>query len=44
MNTTAADRMGRCAVIKLSGVTKVYGTGVAAMHALRGIDLHIEEG
>jgi len=44
MNTTAADRTSRCAVIELSGVTKVYGTGVAAMHALRGIDLHIEEG
>jgi putative ABC transport system ATP-binding protein len=28
----------------LQGVTKVYGTGQAAMHALRGIDLHIEEG
>ena len=28
----------------LRGVTKVYGTGGAAMHALRGIDLRIEKG
>ena len=26
------------------GVTKVYGTGSAAMKALRGIDLHIDQG
>jgi len=31
-------------LIELQGVTKVYGTGQAAMHALRGIDLGIEEG
>jgi putative ABC transport system ATP-binding protein len=31
-------------LIELQGVTKVYGTGQAAMHALRGIDLRIEEG
>ena len=30
--------------ITLRGVTKVYGTGQAAMCALRGIDLEIEEG
>ncbi|NWG02906.1 MAG: ABC transporter ATP-binding protein [Syntrophaceae bacterium] len=30
--------------IELKGVTKVYGTGQAAMHALRGIDLRIDEG
>lgn len=28
--------------ILLSGVTKVYGTGSAAMHALRGVDLRID--
>jgi putative ABC transport system ATP-binding protein len=28
----------------LRGVTKVYGTGAAAMHALRGVDLHIDKG
>jgi putative ABC transport system ATP-binding protein len=31
-------------LIELRGVTKVYGTGQAAMHALRGIDLRIVEG
>ena len=31
-------------LIELRGVTKVYGTGQAAMQALRGIDLRIEEG
>ena len=28
----------------LRGVTKVYGTGGAAMHALRGLDLRIDKG
>ncbi len=31
-------------LIELQGVTKVYGTGQAAMYALRGIDLRIDEG
>ena len=31
-------------VITLKGITKVYGQGQATMEALRGIDLHIEEG
>ena len=31
-------------LIELRGVTKVYGTGHAAMHALRGVDLRIIEG
>jgi len=31
-------------LIELQGVTKVYGIGQAAMVALRGIDLQIEEG
>lgn len=31
-------------LIEMQGVTKVYGAGQAAMHALRGIDLHINEG
>jgi putative ABC transport system ATP-binding protein len=31
-------------LIELRGVTKVYGTGQAAMPALRGVDLRIEEG
>jgi putative ABC transport system ATP-binding protein len=32
------------ALIELRGVTKVYGSGAAAMHALRGIDLSIRAG
>jgi putative ABC transport system ATP-binding protein len=32
------------ALIELRGVTKVYGTGSAAMPALRGVDLRIERG
>ena len=31
-------------LITFSGVTKVYGSGQAAMHALRGVDLDIERG
>ena len=31
-------------VIELKSVTKVYGSGGAAMHALRGVDLQIERG
>jgi putative ABC transport system ATP-binding protein len=31
-------------VVELRGVSKVYGTGMAAMPALRGIDLNIGEG
>ncbi len=31
-------------LIELRGVTKVYGTGQASMHALRGVDLCIFEG
>ena len=41
---TAFSQTGNQSVIELQGVTKVYGTGQAAMHALRGIDLGIEEG
>jgi len=39
----AFSQMDNQPLIELQGVTKVYGTGQAAMHALRGIDLHIEE-
>ncbi|MEP7283126.1 MAG: ABC transporter ATP-binding protein, partial [Rubrivivax sp.] len=31
-------------LIQLRGVTKVYGSGSAAVHALRGIDLDIDAG
>jgi putative ABC transport system ATP-binding protein len=40
MTMTASNE----SLISLQGVTKVYGTGHAATHALRGIDLHIGEG
>jgi putative ABC transport system ATP-binding protein len=39
-----AHEHGEAALIQLTGVTKVYGTGGAATHALRGIDLRIEQG
>ncbi len=32
------------AIIELRGITKVYGSGAAAMQALRGVDLLIEPG
>lgn len=41
---TALDHTDNQPLIELQGVTKVYGTGQAAMHALRGIDLQIDEG
>ena len=31
-------------LVELQGVTKVYGSGTAAMQALRGVDLRIDEG
>lgn len=31
-------------MIRISGLTKVYGSGDAAVHALRGVDLEIPEG
>jgi putative ABC transport system ATP-binding protein len=44
MSMIAFDHTDNQPLIELQGVTKIYGTGQAAMHALRGIDLHIEEG
>jgi putative ABC transport system ATP-binding protein len=44
MNMTGSSQMDNQPIIELHGVTKVYGTGQAAVHALRGIDLRIEEG
>jgi len=44
MNESVSDLAGIQPLIELRGVTKVYGTGGAAMHALRGIDLSIDEG
>lgn len=44
MNMIASHRMDNQFLIELKSVTKIYGAGQAAMNALRGIDLHIEEG
>ena len=44
MNTTPSEQTSKFPLIELKGVAKVYGTGRAAMHALRGIDLRIDQG
>ncbi|MBN1842667.1 MAG: ABC transporter ATP-binding protein [Deltaproteobacteria bacterium] len=44
MNTTPSEQTGKSPLIELKGVAKVYGTGRAAMYALRGIDLRIDQG
>jgi len=44
MNMISFSQTDNHPLIELKGVTKVYGTGQAAMHALRGIDLRIDEG
>jgi putative ABC transport system ATP-binding protein len=44
MKTIASWQTEQHALIKLQGVTKIYGKGPAAMHALRGIDLRIGQG
>jgi len=43
MKTQHPDPTNSC-LIRLAGVTKVYGTGSAAMHALRGVDMDIHQG
>ena len=40
----ALNQTGNQPIIELHGVTKVYGTGQAAVYALRGVDLSIERG
>ena len=44
MKTTSSAQPREQRLIELQGVTKVYGSGVAAMEALRGIDLRIRRG
>jgi putative ABC transport system ATP-binding protein len=44
MKTTFSTQISEHSLIELQGATKVYGTGSAAMQALRGIDLHIGQG
>jgi len=39
-----AESQGLAALIELRAVTKVYGSGTAAVHALAGVDLTIGEG
>jgi len=43
MTTTASDQ-GAGPAIRLRAVSKVYGRGAAATHALRGIDLDVNQG
>ncbi len=44
MTGTSAGPRPEPPVVQLTGVTKVYGRGRAAMHALCGVDLSIERG
>jgi putative ABC transport system ATP-binding protein len=44
MNAAATEPAAAPVLIELGGVTKVYGTGSAAMSALRGVDLSIASG
>jgi putative ABC transport system ATP-binding protein len=43
VNMVVLRQMDIRPVIELQGITKIYGTGQAAMQALRGIDLRIDE-
>ena len=44
MTMTAQVETERYPLVELQRVTKVYGRGTAAMQALRGVDLRIDEG
>ncbi len=44
MMQNASGHTENHALIEMKEVTKVYGTGHASMHALRGIDFRIEQG
>ncbi len=44
MKKTFSTQISEHSLLELQGVTKVYGTGSAAMQALGGIDLHIGQG
>jgi putative ABC transport system ATP-binding protein len=41
---SAQPEAGTAKLIALRGVSRIYGEGLAAMHALRGVDLDIEPG
>ena len=44
MKRDPKERKSGAPVFEIEGLTKVYGEGTAAVHALRGIDLTIREG
>ncbi|NIP72158.1 MAG: ATP-binding cassette domain-containing protein [Gammaproteobacteria bacterium] len=44
MTADGSETDRRAVLIELQAVTKVYGQGRAAVHALRGVDLRIREG
>jgi putative ABC transport system ATP-binding protein len=44
MKTTPHGNNGKDHIIDLKGISKVYGTGRVAIHALKGIDLRIAKG
>jgi len=44
MNIIDSNRKRNNAIIELDGISKVYGEGQAAVHALQGIDLRIDSG
>ena len=44
MSATASNHVRNASLIELRSVSKAYGKGRAAMHALRGIDLRVDEG
>jgi putative ABC transport system ATP-binding protein len=44
MKTQHSDIKENECLIRLKNVTRVYGSGPAAMHALRGVDIYIHQG
>lgn len=43
-SSSGADADARTPLVELQGITRVYGTGQAAVHALRGVDLAVMAG
>lgn len=44
MKVKASSPVGNDSLVELKGITKVYGMGSAAVHALGGVDLRIDQG
>ena len=44
MKVQASSPVGNNSLVELKGITKVYGMGSAAVHALGGVDLRINQG